>query len=224
MKTLLKPENIAFVLTGDEDVKDIRKFVNDIGWIELRLDIFIENHSQCDILKWVKKIRAITDTKIIGTVRWHREKQDNKIIIPDSQRLQLYKNILNFIDFVDVEIKSKIAHCVIEEANKKNKKVIASYHNFQQTPSEKILIHICQDAKKLNVDIVKIATLLKRENDLFTLVSVINRQRKRIPIVVIPMGSSILQRLVPIAFGSQFTYVSLNKKTAPGQPDIMDII
>lgn len=55
MKTLLKPENIALVLTGDEDVKNIRKFVNNIGWIELRLDIFSESHSQCDILKWVKK-------------------------------------------------------------------------------------------------------------------------------------------------------------------------
>mgnify|MGYP000897532861 CR=1 FL=1 len=125
---------------------------------------------------------------------------------------------------IDVEIKSKIAHCVIEEANKKNKKVIASYHNFQQTPSEKNLIHICRQAEKLNADIVKIATFLKKEDDLFTLISVINKQRKRIPIVVIPMGSNILQRLVPIAFGSQFTYVALNKKTAPGQPDIREII
>jgi len=224
MKTLLKPENIALVLTGDEEFRNIRRFINDIGWVELRLDIFIENHSQCDALKWAKKIRSIADSKIIGTVRWYKEKQENKIVIPDSQRLQLYKNISGFVDVIDVEIKSKIAYCVIQEARRQNKNVIASYHNFQQTPSEKNLIHICRQAEKLNADIVKIATFLKKEDDLFTLISVINKQRKRIPIVVIPMGSNILQRLVPIAFGSQFTYVALNKKTAPGQPDIREII
>jgi 3-dehydroquinate dehydratase-1 len=144
--------------------------------------------------------------------------------IPENYRLQLYKDILPFVDFVDVEIRSRIAPLLIKEAKKKNKKIIASYHNFQTTPSEDILAHLCNQAKNLKADMVKIAVIAKEEKSLFRLITIINKQKKNIPMIVIPMGSNLLQRLVPLAFGCQFTYAAFNKKTGPGQPEIREII
>ncbi len=224
MKTLLDSKSIAVVLTGTEKTKSLSKIARSIGWIELRIDKFLEVRAQDDPLKWVKKIRSITNSKVIGTIRWHKEREKKGIVIPENQRMQLYINILPFVDFVDVEIKSKIAFRVVNEAKRAGKKAIVSYHNFHRCPSERILIYLCKQAQKLGADIVKIAVMAKEENDLFTLISVLIKQGKKIPMVVIPMGSNFLQRLVPLAFGSQFTYAAFDKKTAPGQPLVSEIM
>lgn len=223
MKAIIEPKNIAVVLTGDEKGTDFNNIIKKVGWIELRIDIFLKKHRHTDLLKWIKKIRSITNSRIIATIRWHRESQ-NRIIIPESHRLQLYTSIIPFVDFVDVEIKSRIASSVVSEARKAGKKVILSYHNFHTTPSEKNLVYFCKQAQKLRADIVKIAVRIKEEKDLFVLITVLIKQKKKTPMVVIPMGSSFLQRLVPVAFGSQFTYAAFSNKTAPGQPKARELI
>ncbi len=76
----------------------------------------------------------------------------------------------------------------------------------------------------LSPEIIKIATNVRKTKDLFNLISISLLERKHCSIVVIPMNTGTLERLVPLAFGSLFTYFAANQKTAPGQPTLDSII
>ncbi|MCM8759807.1 MAG: type I 3-dehydroquinate dehydratase [Candidatus Omnitrophica bacterium] len=224
MKTLVEKEKIAVVLTGEENKRILKSIKEIAGWLELRFDYFIEKFSGKDFCIWAKSVRKLTDAKIIGTVRWCRERQDKNFIIPDKKRITIYRSIMEYVDFCDVEINSKIAKDVCNLAKANNKKIILSYHNFAMTPSRKKLISICKKAKNLNPDIIKIATSIRTTKDLFNLVSVSFSVSKNSKVVVVPMNTTLVERLVPLAFGSLFTYFTASQKTAPGQPLLGSII
>ncbi|MCS7180194.1 MAG: type I 3-dehydroquinate dehydratase, partial [bacterium] len=161
--------------------------------------------------------------KIIGTIRWNREGGLNSFYIPDKKRLEIFRNISDFVDIIDVELKSKICSNVVEICKSKNKKIILSYHNFKKTPDIKMLKKLIKKSRKNGANIVKIATKVKNEKHLFTLLDLTYQYSKKLDLVVIPMGVSIYERLIPIIFGSIFTYVSINKRTAPSQPTYYEV-
>ena len=146
-------------------------------------------------------------------------------ILSEEKRKKIYKEIIPFVDFVDVEVKSKIAEEIINFTHSKGKKVILSYHNFTKTPSLKKLKVIYQNAKKLKCDILKIATKVNSPEELLLLLNFSSSflDNKRISAIITPMSVSVMERLMPLYFGSLFTYVSLTKSTAPGQPSYAEI-
>lgn len=214
-------KRIAVVLTGNE--KKLKNFVDKAGWIELRIDEFLRNNREDEILKWAKKIRNISSGKIIGTVRWKNEQPEPSFYIPDKKRKEIYEKIMDFVDYIDVEIRSKIADDVIKIARGKKKKVILSYHNFSKTPNLKKLKDIYTKATKLKPDIIKIATKIDSKKSLLTILNFTYQYSKKIPLVIAPMGVSVVERLIPLYLGSIFTYVSAGKKTAPSQPSYKQI-
>ncbi|MCX7705712.1 MAG: type I 3-dehydroquinate dehydratase [bacterium] len=223
MKGLIDKENIAVVLTGDQDKKTLKNVIRNAGWIELRFDCFVEKFPGRDYCEWAKKVRNLTDAKIIGTIRWHKERQNKDFIIPDNKRLEMFSSIADYVNFFDIEINSSIAKDVCKIAGNKGINIILSYHNFKTTPSQRKLNFICQKASRLNPSIIKIATLVKTTKDLFRLVSIALSQKTHRGFVLVPMGCGTLERLVPLAFGSLFTYFATNQKTAPGQPAFKDL-
>ncbi|MCM8825182.1 MAG: type I 3-dehydroquinate dehydratase [Candidatus Omnitrophica bacterium] len=223
MRNLIEPEEIAVVLTGNENKKTVREISKVACWIELRIDCFCEKFPGRNFCEWAKIIRNLTDAKIIGTVRWHRERQNSDFIISDKERIEIYQAIAEYVDFFDIEIKSKILEKVVKIARQNKKRLILSYHNFKKTPSCGKLISICDEANHFNPDIIKLATVVKTKKDLFNLVSIFVLRKRKFDVVIVPMGAGILERIVPIAFGSLFTYFAAEQKTAPGQPSLDQI-
>ncbi len=213
-KQSLKKENFALVLVGGEKRGTVLSALRYAGWLEFRVDEFLKRFSEGQIAKWLSINASV---KRIGTVRGDKEHQENGLHISEERRLEIYRKIITCIDYVDVEIKSSIAEEVANYTRKKKEKIIASYHNFSKTPSCKGLEKIYRQGIKLNPDIIKIATSVRSAEDMLTLLSFTHRYSSKIPLVVIPMGVPAVERLVPIYFGSLFTYVSLEKQTAPGQ-------
>jgi len=218
-------KKIAVVLVGGERKKALNKVLGEVAWVELRIDLFLQRFSKEKLYLWVKEVRKIAKGKIIGTVRWHREQPEPKSYISEEKRAGIYKEIIPFVDFIDVEVKSKIAKEVVEFAYRKRKRVILSYHNFIKTPSSVKLKEIYKKGKYLKCDILKIATKVNSPDDLLLLLNFSNSflDNKRISVIITPMGVSIMERLMPLYFGSLFTYVSLVKSTAPGQPSYSEI-
>ncbi|MCM8833332.1 MAG: type I 3-dehydroquinate dehydratase [Candidatus Omnitrophica bacterium] len=216
-------EKIVIVLTGDEEEKILYETLNKVKYLELRVDKFLKTHAEKDLIEWIKKIKRIGDNKIIGTLRWYKEAGEDFFYLPDRKRLEIYREISDFVDIIDVEIKSKICDKVCEIYKSKDKKIILSYHNFKKTPDINKLKKIVKKGKKYQADIVKVATKIKTKKHLFTLMELTYRYSKKINLVVIPMEGNIYERLLPLIFGSFFTYVHLNKKVAPGQPSFFEI-
>jgi len=215
-------EKIAIVLVGGEKRKIIKEATKKIGWVELRVDKFLKNFSESHLLEWIKEIKKLTNKKIIGTIRWYKEQANPKFYISEEKRITIYKKIIPFVDYIDVEVKSKIAPSIINYARIKNKKIILSYHNFITTPNPNELEKLYLKSKKLNCDIFKIATKVNDFNDILTLLNFIHKKKNKV--IAIPMGVSIFERLVFVFWGSFLTYVSIKEKTAPGQPSYQQII
>ncbi|MCM8777207.1 MAG: type I 3-dehydroquinate dehydratase [Candidatus Omnitrophica bacterium] len=213
-------DKLTLVLVGGEDRKELLAALKRCGWCEFRIDEFLKKNPEDKLKKW---LTLKTSTKKIGTVRWHKEHQNQGLAISEKRRLEIYRDILEYVDYVDVEIKSKIAKEVIKSARKKGKKVIVSYHNFSRTPSLKFLKKVYNKGRRLKPDIIKIATDVNSPDELLTLLFFTHTYSKSFPVVITPMGVSFIERLIPLYFGSLFTYISFNTKTAPGQVSYKEI-
>jgi len=213
-------DKLALVLTGGEDRKDVIDALKRCGWCEFRVDEFLKRDTEEKLKEWIS-IKA--KVKKIGTVRWHREHQGNGLKISEGKRLKIYKDVIAYVDYVDVEIRSSIVKNIIMAARERHKKVILSYHNFSKTPSYNTLKKIYNQGKRLKPDIIKFATKVNSSSELFTLLSFTYNYSKKLPLIITPMGVSFIERLIPLYLGSLFTYISLEKKTASGQISYRDI-
>lgn len=210
----VKKDKFAVVLTGGEKTRTLSPALKDAGWLEFRVDEFLKRFPEENLVRWLS---VKTSVNRIGTVRWKGEHQDKGLNVSEKKRLEIYKKIIAYVDYLDVEIKSSIAVDVADLARKHGKKVIASYHDFSKTPSCRNLEKIYREGRKLQPGIIKMAASVRSKDELFTLLAFTCRYADEFPLVVIPMGVPAVERLMPLYFGSLFTYVSLEKQTAPGQ-------
>jgi 3-dehydroquinate dehydratase I len=216
MKVLTR-DKLALVLTGSEKDAAVRQALKSVGWVELRIDKFPE--IQRSVLSFLRVARR-PGLRVIGTVRWKRESGGGGLDITERQRLDIYREIMDYVDYIDVEIKSRIAAEVAAHAKSRGKKVILSYHDFKKTPSMKMLERICGEGRKLKPDIIKVAVRVNSPEELFELMSFTYYYSKKFSLVVAPMGTSLIERLMPLSLGSLFTYAAMDETTAPGQPSL----
>ena len=208
---MITKDNLALVLVGEENKTSIKNALKYVGWVELRVDEFLKKGLTPSFSLPVK------DVKVIGTARWKKESQNEGLNITEKERFEIYKKLLDYVDYFDVELKSSISEKVVDYFKNKGKKSVLSYHNFVKTPSLKNLDNIYSSAIKLKPDIIKVATTVNSKDELVTLLSFTHKYSKKFPIIVTPMGVSFVERFAPIYLGSLFTYISLSRKTAPGQ-------
>ncbi|MDA7857926.1 type I 3-dehydroquinate dehydratase [bacterium] len=195
--------------------------------IELRIDsIKVPGRGdspESHIIDLVKNLRKKLKLPIIATIR---SKKDRGIFhFSDKKRLKIFRAILNYVDFVDVEItSSSINKIVIKEAHRKGKLAILSYHNFKTTPSSKILIKYAKGAFNLGADVVKIATMADDLKDVKKLL-VFCQSWGKSPIAVISLGKiGAISRIAGFIFGSSLTYGYIKRPLAPGQMSVKDLV
>ena len=137
---------LAAVVTArnySEAINDIKKS-RDADLIELRLD-YVKKLDD----KKLKNIIRICKKPVIVTVR--KKTEGGFFSGNEKERIQILENAIKFnADYVDIEYpsdKNSIKNLI---KNKKNSKVIVSYHNFKKTPAN--LINIYNNIKKSEPD------------------------------------------------------------------------
>ena len=183
-----------------EAIKDTGEASKVADLIELRLDL-------------IKDVNENKLEKLLGDKK-------KKIIVTDrKKRINLItKSIELGADFVDLDISmgGKAIKKIIK--NKRNTKVIVSFHDFKKTDKEEINNKI-KKIKKLKPDIIKIATFAECINDNIIIFDLI-RKNKGKKIIAMCMGEKgeVSRVLAPI-FGSFLAFGSLKKgkESAPGQ-------
>jgi len=197
---------------NEQILKKARNAGTDI--IEFRIDALRQPRIPL-ITHIIKKIKD-KNFPLILTIR---KKQEGGVrYLPDAMRLFLFRELMDRVDAVDIELSSRaILSSVIALAHKKNKKVIVSFHNFKKTPSEARLKQILREAKKAGADIVKFGTMVKGRADILRLLAFTLKHRKE-NIITIGMGKpgSVLRIILPV-MGSLITYGFVDRPRAPGQ-------
>ncbi len=152
-----------------------------------------------------------TKIKTIATCRPYNRSEKECLTL-------LEKAIRYGADYIDIEIESSIEYknYIIQIAKQHNVKIIISYHNYSDTPTND-LDNIISESIKEGADIVKIATKVNNPKQAAALLGLYSKYDN---IVVIGMGSKgVITRVSSLLLGAPFTFASVDNKhkSAPGQ-------
>jgi 3-dehydroquinate dehydratase type I len=208
---------IAVVLTDREVHSLNREDLSGADIIELRVDMF-------ESLNNIEEVFTLAIEKfklpIILTVRAPSEGGKREIL----NRLTIYERLINYSDFVDIEILSNEVLPLRKMSKEYGKIMICSYHRFDLTPSIDELERISEKAKSLDADIIKIATMVNYKSDLEALLN-FTLNHKNDKIIVIGMGiKGVPSRVINPVFGSLITYANITVSSAPGQIHLKDMV
>ena len=122
-------------------------------------------------------------------------------------------------DYVDIEYESddEFRKEIIDFAHMHNCDVILSYHNYECTPQLDVLHRIIEESFGKGADVVKIATMVKTNNDNARIISLYNVAGR---VVAFGMGNlGKITRIVAPFLGAEFTFAAMDEgaETAPGQ-------
>lgn len=133
----------------------------------------------------------------------------------EAERTDILLAAAKHADIIDIELQTDEEY--MDKIIKASKSTIISYHNFERTPSEDVLLKIVNQERELG-DIAKFAVMPETISDTLTVLKVLSQVKETIGISMGDMGR--YTRVVAPLFGSPITFASIDTISAPGQLDI----
>lgn len=227
--------NLVAVLTNgniQNQIRILKTYIKYISFIEIRVDTFYPNINQVE--KILTKLKQIfPKIKIILTFRAKNE--GGKIKITEKLRkkiiIDLLKKYNKYIDFVDIEYRSKIKKEIRKIVQKKyNKNLIISSHIFTPEPSLKKIKNIITNIKKFisfykNKSIIKIAISSDNFKYYLNILKEVHKITDFKKTTFFTIGkTSLLSRSIAIILNMPLVYVAIKKPVISTQPSINQII
>ncbi|WP_061992935.1 type I 3-dehydroquinate dehydratase, partial [Fructobacillus ficulneus] len=196
---------IAVPLTGANlaELKDQVALVDpsQVDLIEWRLDFLNPWPDSEELADLAQGLWAdLPGLPIIATFRTQAEGGQRALSNADYQDLLL--NLCQLpVDIIDLEINhdKDLVDQVIATAHTNGKKIIASFHNFQETPANDDLTVTFRNMADAQADIAKIAVMPQTEADVLRLMTVSQASQANLPIPVVSMAMGPLGQLSRIA-------------------------
>ena len=198
--------------------------------IEWRID-GLENAVDIDhSLQSLADLRnKIPSVPLILTCRIHLEGGIQKI--PRDTRLELIQEAIRtgIPDIVDIELcnDSPFVSTMLEAAGRYGIKVILSFHDFEKTPQEAVILNRLVRAQEMGAHIAKAAVMPKSHHDIMVLLNATLKARTealQIPIITMAMGNlGIVTRIAGGVFGSDITFAIGKDASSPGQIPIQKL-
>jgi 3-dehydroquinate dehydratase-1 len=195
---------------GERTVAEYLRAIEGAECAEIRLDLFESTPDEA------ARIFA-AHPNLIATCRPSVEEGRKKDLL-----LRAIEAGAAFVD-VEVEWKDPARDEVVRTADKKGCRVIVSYHNYDETPSEADLASIVDLCFARGADIAKIACRVRVPGDNARLLGLLDDERK---LIVTGMGrEGRITRVAAPLCGSLIAYASRSagKETAEGQLSASDL-
>lgn len=197
--------------------------------VEWRADFFqnIENPEEVEhVMEELDKI--LDKIPLLFTFRSAEEGGSRSLSYEAYRELNCLAAGTKKADLVDVEYykNPELSKRLILELHGLGVKVIASYHNFQETPKKEEIIRRLLQMNGDGADILKLAAMPQNEKDLLELLAATNELREKAsqPVVTMSMGpTGALSRICGAVFGSAVTFGSVGQTSAPGQIPVEEL-
>ncbi len=196
-----------------------------VEMIEWRVDMFREAADAKQVKEILTRIKPmLSDTVFLFTFRTRNQGGCSDL----EEKKILYLNELaaksGCVDIVDLEFfEATKPQKEIRRFQKMGVRILASHHDFEETPQDGILKILMDQMQAGGADLAKLAVMPKSAEDVLRLLHVTLACRKRFPqfpVVTIAMGAfGVISRLCGEAFGSCITFGADGKASAPGQID-----
>ncbi|MBU1151916.1 type I 3-dehydroquinate dehydratase [Patescibacteria group bacterium] len=191
----------------------------------------LKHKSSTQLLKKIKEAQGLADLleihfdqlKIISdkTLKQIFKSTNLPILYKSLGQKDKLEKVLKYRPaYLDLDLKT--SHSLINLVRKisPKTKLILSHHDFEKTPSSKILKALVGKMRKKGADICKIATSAKNLADSFRILELLSEESPKSPCIFIAMGrKGRISRLTGHLFGNYLMYAPLDKKssTANGQ-------
>lgn len=140
-----------------------------------------------------------------------------------EDRSEGFRELLPVVDAIDVEVESPERDSLVELARSADRRVVLSSHDFTKTPAPERFAAIVAEARRLEVDVLKLAVFAQSNADLLRVLE-FNRTVDFGCCVTIAMGDhGLLSRIAAPFFGSPISYGFLQAANAPGQLSAADL-
>lgn len=135
-----------------------------------------------------------------------------------AARGAMIEPLLDLAALIDLELRSAMPmQTTIQKARAVGVPVVGSFHDFQATPSDDVLLGAVNFGQQAGLDAVKIATYLNTQEDLIRLMKLAGGTH-RLRLSVMGMGPwGRVSRLVLAKSGSLLNYGFIGTSNAPGQ-------
>lgn len=172
---------------------------------------------------------ALPDKPILVTLR--TTDQGGNITLPAEEYIAVVRAMIEAgnIDIIDIE--TWIGDAAVAELCQLAKAhgivSLVSYHNFEGVPSKEWIVNLMTHMLDLGADIPKVAVMAHDVADALVLLSA-TEEFKRLhsggcPVLTMAMGATAsITRVAGEIFGSDMTFCSLEKASAPGQVGVDD--
>ncbi|MDG6996264.1 MAG: type I 3-dehydroquinate dehydratase [Nitrososphaerota archaeon] len=188
--------------------------------VELRLDYLAKIDEYC-----LREVEKLASDETILTLRSRAE--GGKSYLRERERVSILEKLASFPKcYTDIEINTFEKNPDLMKAFEDSEiKIIASFHDFSKTPSERELESLINRAAN-SVYATKVACYANSFDDNRRLLSLyessVMRKARPRKLVAFCMGEyGVFSRFASLYSGAPFTYASLpGKATAPGQLDI----
>ncbi len=180
------------------------------GVVELRVDALMAKDSEREILQ------SHCPRPLLLTLRHHSE--GGLVQLDERERQKRVMNLMSMAQGLDWEIRQlEGAEALLNAARNAGLILVASWHDFQQTPTLEELLKWERYAREKGADIVKFAFRLHDEKDMLVGCELLKRASG--PIAVMGMGPlGPTSRLLYSQMGSCLIYGYLGSMaSAPGQ-------
>lgn len=191
--------------------------------IEWRADAFAQAKEPDEVRNVLSELKPlVNDTILVFTIRTRA--QGGLLELPGETLQILHETAAESgaADFIDVEyFERKQVEQEITKLQNMGAHVIASHHNFQETPARTEIRSLLEEMQAGAADVVKLALMPQRMQDVFDLMEethAFHEAHPKRPLITMSMGRmGMLSRVAGEFTGSCVTFGAGAKASAPGQ-------
>jgi 3-dehydroquinate dehydratase-1 len=194
-----------------------------VQMIEWRVDAFGEVSSLNAIREVLSELKPIVgDTILLYTFR--SKAQGGLVELTADEILDIHQVAAESgaVDLIDIEyFEGKRPQREIAQLQERGVHVIASHHDFDETPERGVIRMLLEQMGESGADIVKLAVMPQSKEDVIALLaetSWFHETYPTQPLITMSMGTmGSISRIAGEAFGSCVTFGAGNCASAPGQ-------
>ncbi len=200
-----------------------------VEMIEWRVDAFEHANDLNAVRAVLEQLRPlVADTILVYTYRSKNQGGLGELSQDEIYDLHEIAAEEQIVDLIDVEfMEAKNAPKEIRKLQEKGAYVIASHHDFGQTPRADILEMILERMHGSDAAIVKLAVMPNDVGDVLTLLQETYRFHEKYPetpVITMSMGPlGCLSRVAGELVGSCVTFGAFDKASAPGQLPVEEL-
>lgn len=198
--------------------------------VEWRADWYDQVLELEETLETARQLRTVLgEIPLLFTFRTKKEGGEKTIAAQEYEKLNIQVAESGYVDLVDVEAFTGDEEVtrMIAGIHKAGVKVVASNHDFDQTPKKDEIVRRLMKMQEMGADIPKLAAMPTCRRDVLTLLDAtltMQEMHADRPIITMSMaGTGVISRLAGETFGSALTFGAAKKASAPGQIGVEDL-